>query len=88
MWTQIPTPWQACLGLSWQSNCEGSLPIGAVITDSDGAIVARPFDGLGRQFDARQRGLQLVGNHRQELAPGGRIAAEEPHIRGPEGNAR
>ena len=60
MWSQIPTPWQACLGLSWQSNCEGSLPIGAVITDSDGAIVARGRNRVGvREISSRQ---EITGN--------------------------
>lgn len=41
IWTEIPLLWQECFRESWKSFQEGSRPIGAIITDKEGTILAR-----------------------------------------------
>jgi len=41
MWETLAPPWQACLEETWDACCAGNVPIGAVITDANGEIVAR-----------------------------------------------
>jgi tRNA(adenine34) deaminase len=41
MWSDLELPWQAALDEAWLAACAGGVPIGAVITDGDGVIVAR-----------------------------------------------
>ena len=48
LWDQLGLPWQGCLEEAWQSFCANSLPIGAVITDQNGEIIAR---GRNRIFE-------------------------------------
>lgn len=40
MWEQLAKPWQACFELGWTSFKKGSFPIGAVIVDETGKIIA------------------------------------------------
>lgn len=40
-WSHIPPVWQECFEESWKSFQQGSRPIGAVVTDKDGNIIAR-----------------------------------------------
>ena len=40
-WNELPPPWQRCIEEAWTSYCKGSLPIGAVITDEYGNLLAR-----------------------------------------------
>ncbi|MEX2534009.1 MAG: integrase core domain-containing protein [Trueperaceae bacterium] len=55
--TALPTfetltkPWQACLSLAWEAYCAGSLPIGAIITDDQGKILARGRNRLAEQHE-------------------------------------
>ena len=49
-WLSLSLPWQACLEQAWLAYTAGSLPIGAVILDADGAIIAR---GRTRRHDPR-----------------------------------
>ncbi len=37
---ELDKEWQRVFELSWQSYCEGNLPIGAIITDDDGNILS------------------------------------------------
>lgn len=54
-WNQIALPWRACLEEAWLAFCAGSVPIGAVVTDSDGNILTR---GRNRRAEkAEQPGL-------------------------------
>jgi tRNA(adenine34) deaminase len=48
LWETLDPPWQAALEMAWEAYCAGTIPIGAVITDCDGEIVAR---GRNRIFD-------------------------------------
>jgi len=47
-WDALEKPWQACFELGWESMKKGSLPIGAVITNENGVIVAK---GRNRIFE-------------------------------------
>lgn len=41
MWATLSPPWHACLEEAWASSCAGSIPVGAVVTDAAGQILAR-----------------------------------------------
>ncbi len=41
MWESHSHPWQACVEEAWNAYCAGSIPVGAVITDAGGRILAR-----------------------------------------------
>ncbi len=40
-WDSLPFPWQVCLEEAWLAYCAGCVPVGAVITASDGEIISR-----------------------------------------------
>jgi len=48
----------ACLVLAWEALCRGSIPVGAVITDAAGRIVAT---GRNRMRDAARQPPELTG---------------------------
>jgi len=48
MWDRLPYYWKAALEQAWEAYRQGSVPIGAVIVDPAGEIVAR---GRSRQFE-------------------------------------
>lgn len=41
VWEEMSEPWRACAEEAWEAYRAGSLPIGAVVTDAHGNIVAR-----------------------------------------------
>jgi len=41
MWNMLIERWRVCLSLAWQSYCEGSVPIGSVVVDSEGNILSQ-----------------------------------------------
>jgi len=47
--TDLPLPWQICLEETWKACCAGSIPIGAVVTNSDGTIIGR---GRSHRYDS------------------------------------
>ncbi len=49
--------WERALELAWESFCGGTTPVGAVVTDAAGAIVA---EGRGRRFEAAAPPGQLA----------------------------
>jgi tRNA(adenine34) deaminase len=57
-WNALSQPWQACLEEAWESWCDGSAGVGAVIVDGDGHIVSR---GRNRRHDPRPRDGALAG---------------------------
>jgi tRNA(adenine34) deaminase len=59
MWDSLSHPWQACLELAWEAYCDDSIPIGAVVTGADGAILAR---GRNRIHDKRGADGHIHGN--------------------------
>jgi tRNA(adenine34) deaminase len=40
-YSTLSLPWQACLSETWQAYCAGTTPIGAVIVDASGPVIAR-----------------------------------------------
>jgi tRNA(Arg) A34 adenosine deaminase TadA len=50
MWEELLDPWQAALELAWQAYCDDCYPIGAVVTDAGGMILAR---GRNRVYPKR-----------------------------------
>jgi tRNA(Arg) A34 adenosine deaminase TadA len=40
-WRKLLLPWQACIELAWEAYCDDCLPIGAVVTNAEGAILSR-----------------------------------------------
>jgi tRNA(Arg) A34 adenosine deaminase TadA len=58
-WKHLALPWQACLEEAWTAYCLGSLPIGAVITDAQGTILAR---GRNRIFEGPTQGSFISGH--------------------------
>ncbi len=48
MWKDISSPWKEVFRLAWEAYKRGTIPIGAIITDADGNIIA---EGRNRIFD-------------------------------------
>jgi tRNA(adenine34) deaminase len=48
MWESLDKPWQRAFELAWESYTKDTIPIGAVITDADGNVIA---EGRNRIFD-------------------------------------
>ncbi len=59
MWDDLIPAWRACLEEAWAACCSGSLPIGAIITDADGQIVAR---GRNRWHDTKGKPGAVFGS--------------------------
>ena len=57
-WDALSEPWRECLQEAWESWCDGSAGVGAVIVDRDGRIVAR---GRNRRHDPRLSRGTLTG---------------------------
>jgi len=49
MWETLSTPWQGALEMAWEAYCAGTIPIGAVVANADGKVLAR---GRNRILDA------------------------------------
>lgn len=58
-WGQLEGPWQCCIEEAWLAYCKGSLPIGAVVTDASGNILAR---GRNRVYEDETEGILLHGH--------------------------
>jgi tRNA(Arg) A34 adenosine deaminase TadA len=52
--------WERALDLAWDAFCSGTTPVGAVVTDAAGAIVA---EGRGRRYEPAGPPGQLAGSH-------------------------
>jgi tRNA(adenine34) deaminase len=61
-WNALAAPWQSSIEEAWASYCEGSVPIGAAVVDTRGAIVA-----TGRNRRDEEPGGD-VASHSQPLA--------------------
>lgn len=59
LWDELALPWQRCLDEAWAAYRAGSVPIGAVIVDGTGAIVAT---GRNRLFESVAPSPFLAGN--------------------------
>jgi len=66
MWANLSRPWQAAFETAWEAACSGCIPIGAVIVDANGTIVAAGRNRInGQNSGDSSRGLQkayLSGN--------------------------
>jgi tRNA(adenine34) deaminase len=59
MWASLAEPWKACAAMAWEAYCAGCVPIGAVITDPAGNLIAA---GRNRLLEPRAVGpLNLAG---------------------------
>ncbi len=47
MWSRLSAPWKACIEMAWEAFCAGCIPIGSVITDADGNLVAAGRNRIG-----------------------------------------
>ena len=43
VWETLSEPWRACVDLAWEAYRADSLPIGAVVADADGRVLAETF---------------------------------------------
>ena len=59
MWDSLSRPWQVCVEQAWAAYCAGSLPIGAVVTDSEGRVLAQ---GRNRIFESVGESNYLYGH--------------------------
>jgi tRNA(adenine34) deaminase len=59
MWDELIEPWQICLTLSWEALLEGSRPIGAVIVDAEGRIIAQGRNRASGLIESQEK--QIVG---------------------------
>lgn len=59
-WSDLDPLWQACLEEAWQAFLHGTVPIGAVISNSTGEILAR---GRNHIYDDSQLPGQIGRNH-------------------------
>lgn len=51
--------WDAALRLAWQAFCRGTTPVGAVVVDAGGSVVAA---GRGRRYEQEASAGQLAGS--------------------------
>jgi tRNA(adenine34) deaminase len=58
MWSELDKPWQACLELAWEAYCDDCIPIGVVVMDSAGNILAR---GRNRVYPRSRMGDHMRG---------------------------
>jgi tRNA(Arg) A34 adenosine deaminase TadA len=58
-WSEIEPAWRAAFELAWQAYSAGTIPVGAVVTDSDGTVLAR---GRNRMFEASAPEGELFGS--------------------------
>jgi tRNA(Arg) A34 adenosine deaminase TadA len=57
-WAALAAPWQASLELAWEAYRAGTVPVGAVVVDGEGEIVAR---GRNRIFEDGANNGTLAG---------------------------
>ncbi len=55
-WAALAAPWQSCLEHAWSSFIAGAIPVGAVVTDDEGRILAHGRNGVGADTG-------LLGDH-------------------------
>ena len=59
LWTRLSGPWRSCVQLAWEAHQAGSLPIGAVVADAEGTVLAR---GRNRIHERSGEDGHLFGN--------------------------
>ena len=80
-WKALSEPWQSCIEEAWASYREGSMPIGAVVVDSDGSIIAKGRNrrSPNEDADAESRGNALAHAELNALLA---ASAEHDDLRG------
>lgn len=63
MWDSLSIVWKACLEEAWASFVAGSVPIGALITDPEGTIIARGRNRVVGTGDSSLRGYRAPLAH-------------------------
>jgi tRNA(adenine34) deaminase len=56
-WDALEAPWKTCLSLAWEAYGAGTIPVGAVLVDAGGAVVA---EGRNRIYERSAPGRQLA----------------------------
>ena len=59
VWDSLDEPWRAAFELAWEAYGAGTIPVGAVVVDAGGAIVAR---GRNRVFERNAPPGQIAGS--------------------------
>ncbi len=59
-WDSLDRNFRRCLELAWKSYRQGSIPVGAVLTDGTGSIVA---EGRNKSMEPRGTGSGLAGSY-------------------------
>jgi tRNA(Arg) A34 adenosine deaminase TadA len=57
-WDELEPAWRAALELAWEALGAGTIPVGAVVTDAGGGVLAR---GRNRMFDASAPAGEIFG---------------------------
>ena len=60
MWERMPRAWRICTEEAWHAFVQGSIPVGAVVTDGGGQVIARARNRTAEPG----RGPNEVGRHR------------------------
>lgn len=60
MWNELSLAWRASLEEAWAAYCAGCVPIGAVITDAAGVIIARGRNHIRDDVDAPVKRHELA----------------------------
>jgi tRNA(Arg) A34 adenosine deaminase TadA len=58
-WSGLESAWRAGFELAWEAYCAGTIPVGAVVTDADGTVLAR---GRNRMFEPSGPDGQIFGS--------------------------
>jgi tRNA(adenine34) deaminase len=76
-WADVDAPWQAALERSWAAYAAGTIPVGAVVVDASGAVVAEGENGVYRPG----AGTPLAGSRiaHAEVAALARLDCESAH---------
>jgi len=77
LWDELVTPWQACLEEAWAAYGAGTIPIGAVVVDATGQIVAR---GRNRIYDRTPAGRLLFGHRLAHAEVNALIAVDHERV--------
>ena len=57
-WRELEPAWRAAFELAWEAFGAGTIPVGAVVTDADGTVIAH---GRNRMFDTSASAGQIFG---------------------------
>ncbi len=59
LWDRMPYVWKVCTEQAWMAFMEGSVPVGAVVANANGEVVARDRNRIGEKTCAPQ---QIAGH--------------------------